>query len=218
MILLCNGKIAQKGQFSSWINVDIIGKSTHLDGGQLMIFETERLRIRKAVVEDADFYVRLWSDPRVMVHVGFPNGLPATKERTSAQLGEQGETEFDRLLVIELRETGQVIGEAKMHSPDKEGVSGPDVKLLPEFWGHKYGAEGWQGLVDYLFTHTDCTAVDGWPNVNNIASIKMQSAAGAVRIGEETYEFPEAMRDFTAPVHCYQYQLLRADWQNKKKG
>jgi hypothetical protein len=40
----------------------------------------------------------------------------------------------------------------------------------------------------------------------------MQEAVGGVRIDEGVYEFPEAMRDFTNPVHYYTYRVYREAW------
>jgi len=100
-----------------------------------------------------------------------------------------------------------------MYRPDDGGISRTDVKLLPEFWGCRYGAEVKQGLVDYLFAHTDCQAIEGTPNIKNHASIKMQEAVGAVRIGQNTFRFPESMASFTTPVHHYIYHVFRQDWE-----
>ena len=75
------------------------------------------------------------------------------------------------------------------------------------------GAEAWQAMVDYEFTHTDCDIVAGSPNVQNVASIKMMEAAGAVRVDEGVYEFPDSMKAYTTAVHCYGYHLARADWE-----
>jgi len=94
---------------------------------------------------------------------------------------------------------------------DEQGIAEPDIKLLPAFWGHRYGLEVWEELVAYLFTRTDCEAVQTTPNVNNAASIKMQEAVGGVRVGEDVYHFPEHMRDYTTPVHCYIYRVYRTD-------
>jgi RimJ/RimL family protein N-acetyltransferase len=57
-----------------------------------------------------------------------------------------------------------------------------------------YGVEIKQALVDYLFTHTDCSAVEATPNVENKASIKMQEAVGGVCLGEATFQVPESRR------------------------
>ena len=148
-----------------------------------------------------------------MTNVGFPQGLRITREEIAANLEKQDPAQvFDRYLMVELQATGEVIGECKLGSPDAEGIAETDVKLFPQFWGHKYGVEIKRGLVDYLFRHTDCTAVQASPNVNNVASIRMQEAVGGVRVGEELYEFPAEMQDYTVPVHAYIYRVYRQDW------
>ena len=180
-----------------------------------MIFTTARLLVRKALPteEDTEMYFRLWTDGRVMVHVGFPNGLPITREEMRAKLVSQGDSEYDRLLVVERLSDGKQVGECKLGVPDEKGSAETDVKLLPEYWGHSYGVEVKRGLLDYLFTHTDCRAVHASPNVNNRPSIRMQEAVGGVRIDEGVYEFPEDMREFTCPVHCYIYEVTRQAWE-----
>lgn len=185
-----------------------------MSGSGTIVFETERCIVRLAVESDLGFYMALWTNPDVMRHLGFPQGIPVTPEEMRATLIRQGETEFDRLLVIELKATGQPIGECKLSRPE-DGVSEPDIKLLPVYWGQGYGTEVWQGIVSYQFRNTDCEAIVTSPNVANAAAIRLYEAAGAVRVGESVYAFPEAMRDFTTPVHSYTYRLSRLDWQQK---
>ena len=178
------------------------------------IIRTARLRIRTARIADAEILYRLWTDGRVMTNVGYPMGLDTSRQEIENGIREQDpETEFGKYLMADLQDGGQAIGECKMILPDEEGVSRTDVKLLPEFWGHKYGVEIKQALVDYLFAHTACLAVEGTPNVDNIASIRMQEAVGAVPVGEDTFRFPESMAEFTTPVHHYIYHVLRDDWE-----
>lgn len=177
------------------------------------VFETERLRIRIATTEDVELFYALWTDPQVMKYVGFPQGLPVTRSELEERLSRQGGSEFEQLLVVEQKATGEAMGECKLSRPDEEGVAEPDVKLLPEFWGHKYGVEAWGALVAYEFAHTDCEAVHGTPNIENIASTKMQEAAGGVLLGEGVCHFPESMCDYTTPVHYYIYRVSRADWE-----
>jgi RimJ/RimL family protein N-acetyltransferase len=182
--------------------------------GAAKVLETERLVVRRATADDVELYCELWNEPRVMGNVGFPHGLRVTKAQVTDLIQEQDDSAFDCLLVVELKGQGQTIGECKLGTPDEQGIAETDVKLLPSFWGHKYGVEIKRGLVDYLFTHTGCAAVQATPNVGNIASIKMQEAVGGVRVGEDVFEFPESMRDFTAPVHCYIYRVYREAWEN----
>ncbi len=181
-----------------------------------VIFTTERLTVRLATANDVDLYCQLWTDPRVMTNVGFPKGLPITRDKIHERLAKTGASEFDRLLVVELNSNRQAIGECKMSTPNCEGIATTDVKLLPEEWGHGYGAEVKRGLLNHLFANSDCTAVEATPNVNNIASIKMQEAVGGIRVGEVTHNFPESMQGFTTPVHHYIYRVNRTDWQQRQ--
>lgn len=187
------------------------------------LFETPRLRIRRAEVsdEDAAFFLRLWNDPQVMRFVGFPYGLglEAAQVRSALQRGlEQGDDRrLDARLVVERKQDGALIGECKLGTPDAQGISETDVKLLPEFWGQGYGTEIKRGLLDYLFTHTECQVVQATPNVENRASIRMQEAVGGERVGERVYEFPPEKRDFTCPVHCYIYHVHKATWEKSRQ-
>jgi RimJ/RimL family protein N-acetyltransferase len=88
------------------------------------------------------------------------------------------------------------------------------VKLLPAYWGNKYGVEIKQALLDYLFTNTSCSAVEATPNVENSASIKMQEAVGGVRVGEDTFQVPESKREYATPVHHYIYHVRREKWES----
>lgn len=180
------------------------------------VFTTDRLSVELATVEHVDLYFDLWTDPRVMSNVGFPKGIPISKDKIREQLERQPTSELKGLLVVVLKATGEAIGECKMHAPDEQGIARTDIKLLPELWGHKYGVEVKRGLLAHLFTHTDCVAVEATPNVENIASIKMQEAVGGVRTGESIDEFPDSMKDYTRPVHHYTYVVHRSVWQNKK--
>jgi len=184
-----------------------------------MVFQTDRLVIRKAVPSDDDveFFYRLWTDPKVMVNVGFPYGLKITREAIRSGFEEQGTNEFKTRLVVELKTTGEPIGECKLGQPDDDGICETDVKLRPEFWGKGYGTEIKQGLVDYLFTYTDCKAVKASPNKKNIASQRMQEKVGGKRVGEHTYRFPEEMRAYTFEVESYIYMVFREDRERLKK-
>ncbi len=173
---------------------------------------TARLTIRPAEIEDAGLFLRLWTDPRVMTQVGFPRGLPVSLEEIQSQIEQSGPSEFDQLLVVETRAPCKTIGECRMHAPDSHGIAKTDVKLLPEFWGHHYGVEIKRALLQHLFAHTGCQAVEATPNVSNTASIKMQEAVGGIRVGEQVHTFPEAMQSYTVPVHHYIYHVRRSDW------
>jgi len=183
-----------------------------------VVFETERVVIRLGTEADVELYYQLWTNPRVMANVGFPQGIPIAREELRSRLAAGGKSEFEHLLVVELKASGEAIGECALHPPDEAGIASTDVKLLPAFWGHKYGVEIKRGLLAYLFDHTDCVAVEATPNVGNAASIKMQEAVGAVRVGEGLFEFPESMRAYATPVPHYFYRVSREDWVRRQEG
>lgn len=183
-----------------------------------IVFQTERLRIRKAMDCDADveFFYRLWTNPEVMTMVGFPQGLRITCDEIRAMFERANDSEYNRRLEVEIITTGTPIGECKLGLPDDQGISETDVKLLPEYWANGYGTEIKRGLVDYLFRNTECKAVKATPNKNNIASQKMQEAVGGKQVAEGIFRFPEEMRDYTCDVPHYVYMVLREDWEKDK--
>ena len=183
-----------------------------------IIFETPRLTIHLAVPDDAEYVHSLWTDPRVMRNVGFPEGLKISIDEVREDITRRGDKEFGQFLIIRLKLSQNSIGQCLMKFPDENKISETDVKLNPTFWGQRIGVEIKQGLVDYLFSHTDCEIVQATPNVGNTASVKMQEAVGGVLVGESVYEFPESMREFTQPVHHYIYQVRRENWERKKRN
>jgi [ribosomal protein S5]-alanine N-acetyltransferase len=181
-----------------------------------LIFQTRRLHVRTATEVDVDLFYDLWTDPRVMTNVGFPSGLSISREEVAAAIQRTNELSvFERRLVVALQETAQAIGECSAHRPDGRGVATTDVKLRPEYWGHHYGVEVKKGLLDFLFTHTDCRAVQATPNVANVASIKMQEAVGGVCVAEGVFYPALARQAYASPVHHYLYVVYRADWDRR---
>lgn len=178
------------------------------------VFSTSRLQVHTASLDNIDFYLDLWTCPEVMKFVGFPHGLLISRTEIQALLEKHNDDlPFGSLLVVIQSETQQVIGECKLYRPDPKGISRTDIKLLPPYWGRGYGKELKQALINYLFDHTDCIAVEGTPNIDNIASIKMQEAVGGVRVGENISTFPDSMQDYTTPVHHYIYYVYRPGYQ-----
>ena len=150
-----------------------------------MIFETERLIIRRATTSniDVELFHSLWNNPTVMRLVGFPEGLKIEMDEIRDGIAKQDDSEYDKKLIVQLKSTGELIGECK------------------------------RGLVDYLFTHTACQGVKGTPNKMNIASQKMQQSVGAVKIDEGTFKAPPNSQLPRIDVPYYTYIVYRKDWE-----
>jgi RimJ/RimL family protein N-acetyltransferase len=180
-----------------------------------IVIETGRLLIRTPTTSDADvnLFYDLYTDPRVMTMVGFPGGLPVTRQKLRGQIESENNSEFNQKLIVELKGSQELIGECKLGLPDKNGISETDVKLRPQFWGNRFGTEIKRALVNYLFEHTDCRIVQATPHKENIASQKMQEAVGGKRVGESVFRFPESQKSWTCDVPHYVYHVFREDWQ-----
>lgn len=177
------------------------------------IFTTERLFVRFASLDDVDMIHALWTDPRVMADVGFPQGLKIQHSQILDQIQRERGKVLDAVLIAALNTSHQSIGQVRMRAPGEDGISETDVKFFPAFWGHNYGLEIKLGLVDYIFSHTDAQIIQATPSINNAASIKMQERAGGIRVGEGIFEFPDEMKSYTTPVPHFVYHIRREDWE-----
>jgi RimJ/RimL family protein N-acetyltransferase/GNAT superfamily N-acetyltransferase len=180
-----------------------------------MVFETERLIIRKATLDDVEMYFRLWNSPDVMRNVGSPCGLKITRDRISEKIMGYDGSEFDQTLVVINKSTKMKLGECKLGLPDKEHIASTDIKLFPEFWYKGFGKEIKNALCKYLFQHTKAKIIKASPNIKNEASQRLQEACGGVKINEGVYHFPPEMQHYTEDVHCIIYHIKKENWLGK---
>ena len=180
------------------------------------VLQTERTIVARAEQAHAGLYFSLWTDPAVMANVGFPRGIPIELDEIASRIAGEPDSDFHRLLVVILRETGEPIGECYMHPPDGDGTASTDLKLLPAFQGKGLGTEVKTALLDFLFTGTDCDRVQATPNRGNRASIRMQEKTGGVLTGEGVSRFPDSMCEYTVPVNYFTYTVTRETWLGRK--
>lgn len=84
-----------------------------LEALDLELLQPARLRIRAATPADASLLHWLWTDPRVMTQVGFPNGLDIDRDEIEASIRAREPSLFTQYLIVEVAETGVPIGECK---------------------------------------------------------------------------------------------------------
>lgn len=179
------------------------------------IIENDKIIVRFVNInsKDLDTIFNLWTNPKVMNHVGFPNGIPTTKEKIKNQLISEKNSIFDAILMIDLKETGETIGHCFIDSPDKNSVSELDLKLLPEHWGKGFGTITLNILISYIFNNSNALFIQGTPNKNNLRSIKMQEKCNMKKTGEQFYEFPDNMKEYTKSIHTLTYRISREEWK-----
>ncbi|MDF2661175.1 MAG: family acetyltransferase [Paenibacillus sp.] len=118
------------------------------------LINTARLRIRPYEKEEFVSIHRILSDP-VTMHF-WP--LPFTEEQTSGwirrSLDSYAAWGFGRA-VIELKETGEVIGDGGLMKAELDGTTENDLGYIiySPYWHQGYGYEAAQAILDYGFVH-----------------------------------------------------------------
>jgi len=177
-----------------------------------MIFQSKRLKVRKAAASDVEMYLSLWNNPEVMKNVGFPDGLGTSAEGVRKQIASHDNTEFNQTLVVIEKASGERIGECKIGLPNEKEISCPDFKFLPEYSGKGFGKELFNALCKYTFSNTRAQIIETSPNEKNVASQKIAESAGAKETRRGIYHFPPKMQHFTEDVHCVIYQICKEEW------
>lgn len=180
-----------------------------------ILFSTERLMVRVADESDLDLFDEVWHCTRVMWNVGFPKGLPLTRGAIEGILKKQSldDEVFNKRLTVLLKDSGTRIGEAKLGKPDSDGISEPDVKLLPAFWGQGYGRELMGEILHYTFENSEATIVQTTPRVTNVGSHKMVEVYGGVKVHDERiFEVPAGQEAVMQEVPYYTFHVKRDDF------
>lgn len=178
---------------------------------------TIRLRVRRAETTDAEFIHMLWTTPAVMRFVGFPKGLAITVDEVRGQIKTSPDSNFGSRLIVELRDTQVLIGQCKIDAPDATEICEADIKLKPEYWGNGYGKELWSAMIDHAFGHSSASIVQGTPNRNNTASVRIQKGAGMVKVDEGVFPASPNLHPDAVPVPYLKLHITREQWQSQPR-
>jgi ribosomal-protein-alanine N-acetyltransferase len=137
-----------------------------------MIFETNRVRVRKLIESDLNAFHRMQSNPLVMQYAtGIVKSLEAHKIELDDLISKYDVTENSFwIYAIERKTDAAFIGTVALVKDDGNDEVG--YRFLQEFWGSGFGTETCQGLIEYCkkknFKKLTAYAVDA-----NIASQKI---------------------------------------------
>jgi aminoglycoside 3-N-acetyltransferase len=170
-------------------------------------------RVARPDARDVRLIHQIWSDPRVMAPVGFPEGLGLELEDVRRELEEQPGRLIGSVLLVETSD-GAFVGQARMGPLDDELVSETDLKLLPEYQRQGLALELKKAMLEFLFCHSRCECVRSMPRKENLASIALQDCVGALRVGEGHWrEKPE-----DDGFEHWIYELTRERWKIVSRG
>ena len=147
---------------------------------QNLELETERLRLRPFIGDDAPIMYALNEDPEVLQYTGdkqFANILTArTFFENYDQYGLYG---VGRMTTI-LKETGEILGWCglKYHPDSAEYDIG--YRFFKKYWGKGYGTESATAILRKGFTKPEITRIIARVRIENIASIHVLEKLGLI--------------------------------------
>jgi len=145
----------------------------------MIIFETERLRVRNYTGDDYDNYFALHGNPDVMRYI------------RPAQTREESDTKFEETILrivphtfmgrwaVEEKENGRFVGSfVIVPIPNDEERIQLGYSFIPEVWGKGYGTEVAKGGVDYFYNRTPLMEIYAVTETLNTASENVLLKAG----------------------------------------
>ena len=138
----------------------------------MMIFETERLRVRKLIIDDHEQFYVLMSNPKVMLPIPRkPLSRIACKDRLLEfiDLEKKGATRIWCLTTKKQDDLIGICGFLKNNANDDEIA----YSICENSWGKGYGTEIAKGLIDYAFTILKVDKITADVNILNTTSEKI---------------------------------------------
>jgi ribosomal-protein-alanine N-acetyltransferase len=145
----------------------------------MIVFETERLRVRHFTASDYDNYFALQGNEEVMQYI-----RPVkTREESDSFLSEKilaaDPGDFKGYWVVEEKDSGLFVGcFVIIPIPDDIEKTQLGYSFLPEYWGKGFATEVSKEGVNYFNTETPLAEIYGITETPNIASQKVLLKAG----------------------------------------
>src|SRR4029434_5369785 len=137
--------------------------------------ETERLRLRRLSLDDADFILRLLNEPSFIQNIG-DRGVRTTEDAREYIL-KGPVASYEKfgfgLLLVEQKESGVPIGMCGLLKRDVLEHVDIGYALLPEFWSQGYAFESASAVMAYAREKLGAKQVLAVVNADNQSSIRL---------------------------------------------
>lgn len=160
--------------------------------------ETERLRLRRFIEDDAELLVDLDSDPEVMRYIN--GGRPTPRSEIVDDVLPAFMSYYERFAgygfwAVEERSSNEFIGWFHLRPRPDTPVKDPELgyRLRRSAWGKGYGTEGSRALVDSAFRDHGAPRVYAETMVVNAASQAVMRKAGLRHIRTFHQDWPESI-------------------------
>jgi ribosomal-protein-alanine N-acetyltransferase len=146
----------------------------------MFILETNRLRLRRLSVDDAEFILRLLNEPSFIQNIGDRGVRTIEDARVYILRGPVASYEqfgFG-LLLVEQKDSGLPIGMCGLLKRDVLEHVDIGYALLPEFWSKGYALESASAVMSYAREELGAKQVLAVVNADNQSSIRLLEKMG----------------------------------------
>ncbi|MGN1386673.1 MAG: GNAT family N-acetyltransferase [Bacillus sp. (in: firmicutes)] len=153
----------------------------------MVILETERLYLRKMVLEDAQDLSMVLSDPESMQYYPEPFDEDKVKKWIRWNIGSYEQYNHGLWAVI-LKDGESFIGDCGITMQEIDGETVPEIgfHIIKDYWNKGYATEAAIGCMNYAFT------VLGYPKIFSYTTLKnLPSQKVAEKMGMQVYKIFE---------------------------
>lgn len=169
---------------------------------------TERLELRRIETRDSDALSKWISDSEMYTYWG---QSPRECELNPDEYFEKGIEEGSVQLGVELKETGEVIGEVFVYDIEDERIAMIGYRIGKPWQGRGFAVEASMAVIDWLFENTQLDRLQTFVDIRNIASCRVIEKCGFTKEGTVRHG---KMIDVYCDYNIY--GLLREDRINSK--
>ena len=168
----------------------------------MLVLETDRLRLRRILVEDADFILGLLNEPSFIQNIG-DKGV-RTRDDARSYILNGPIASYEKfgfgLWLVETKESSACIGMCGLLKRDALENVDIGYALLPEFWSRGYAFESASAVLVYAGRMLGLKRVVAITNPENQSSIRLLEKMGfhfekMVRLSENAPEIKLFGRD-----------------------
>ena len=174
-----------------------------------MVIETQRLMLREYVADDFDALFEILSDAETMRHYPQPYTEQGTRRWIEWSLQNYRNYGFG-LWAIELKKTGEFIGDCGLTMQNIDGESLPEIgyHIHKKHWRKGFASEAARSVRDWAFEHTPYDCLYSYMTHTNVGSYATAAAIGMKKLKEYMDEKDGLL---------YVYAITRGEWEAMRK-
>jgi ribosomal-protein-alanine N-acetyltransferase len=141
--------------------------------------ETQRLILRHMRTEDAEAFLKIFSDPLAMRYFNVIFDRTRMDEWVNRNLKHQDEYGFSLLTVV-LKEDGEIIGDCGLETDTIDGqvIVGIGYDFRSSYWGKGYATEAALAVLEYGFANYKFDGIYAWIDPENKPSQRVAERIG----------------------------------------